>query len=394
MTRLLFVHDHRFLNDNAGGLYTVGSFPSSIWERYLVHFSSIRVFARSGGLKLGSSDLSSSNAQNVSFRLVPSLNVAERLGLWSGASIRALSKEIDQADAVIVRLPSDLGLLAAKLAADAGKPWFVEVVGCAWDAYSHQGTLAAKAYAPIAFARMRRVLARAPFAVYVTREWLQTRYPSSGQSAGISDVAVSPIGLEQREGREKRLEALFEGRRPILGTVASLSVAYKGIQTALAALAKLQAQGLSLEYRVLGAGDPRPWLQQAEALGVVNLVHFDGTRPTGDGVLQWLDSIDLYMQPSFQEGLPRALVEALSRGCAAIGSTAGGIPELLPKCRMHQPGDAASLAIIIDRLVGNPDEMLAAVRRDWPLSDGYADDTLSANRKQFLSLFHQAAQRR
>ena len=392
--RLLFVHDHRFLNDQAGGLYTVGSFPSSVWQRYLGHFSSIKVFARSGGLKPDNSNLSSSIAENVSFRLVPPLGVVERLGLRSGTAKGALGKEIEQADAVIIRLPSDLGLLAAKLAADAGKPWLVEVVGCAWDAYGHQGTLAARAYAPIAFARMRRTLARAPFAMYVTREWLQRRYPSSGQTAAISDVVVSPIGLAQRDSREKRLAAMVDGSKPILGTVASLSVAYKGIQTAMAALSKLQAQGLSLEYRVLGAGDPRPWMERASALGVADLVHFDGTRPNGDGVLQWLDSIDLYMQPSFQEGLPRALVEALSRGCAAIGSTAGGIPELLPVHRTHRPGDAKSLAGIIDRMVANPDEMLGAVRRDWPLSESYADEDLSATRKQFLALFHQAAQRR
>lgn len=44
---------------------------------------------------------------------------------------------------------------------------------------------------------------------------------------------------------------------------------------------------------------------------------------------QWLDQLDLYIQPSFTEGLPRALIEAMSRGLPALASDVGGIPELL-----------------------------------------------------------------
>ena len=58
----------------------------------------------------------------------------------------------------------------------------------------------------------------------------------------------------------------------------------------------------------------------------------------------WLDGIDLYLQPSYIEGLPRALVEAMNRGCPALASNVGGIPELLGKECLHTAGDARSLA--------------------------------------------------
>ena len=41
------------------------------------------------------------------------------------------------------------------------------------------------------------------------------------------------------------------------------------------------------------------------------------------------DNIDVFIMPSLQEGLPRSMVEAMSRGCNVIGSRVGGIPELL-----------------------------------------------------------------
>lgn len=48
-----------------------------------------------------------------------------------------------------------------------------------------------------------------------------------------------------------------------------------------------------------------------------------------DKVFTWLDSIDIYAQPSRQEGLPRAMIEAMSRGIPCIGAKTAGIPELI-----------------------------------------------------------------
>ena len=76
---------------------------------------------------------------------------------------------------------------------------------------------------------------------------------------------------------------------------------------------------------------------------------FNGVLPSGQPVLNWLDDIDIYVQPSFQEGLPRALVEAMSGGRPAFASTTGGIPELLPADCLHCPGDAARLGASIAR---------------------------------------------
>jgi glycosyltransferase involved in cell wall biosynthesis len=64
----------------------------------------------------------------------------------------------------------------------------------------------------------------------------------------------------------------------------------------------------------------------------------------------------VYVQPSLQEALGLALQEALFFGCACIGSTVGGIPELIAhelNGLLVLPGDAASLAAALDRLLGD-----------------------------------------
>ena len=50
-----------------------------------------------------------------------------------------------------------------------------------------------------------------------------------------------------------------------------------------------------------------------------------------DKVFEWLDTIDLYVQPSLTEGMPRAAIEAMSRGCPVVVSDVGGLKNLVDK---------------------------------------------------------------
>lgn len=53
-----------------------------------------------------------------------------------------------------------------------------------------------------------------------------------------------------------------------------------------------------------------------------------GAKPHSE-VFSWLDSIDIYVQPSFMEGLCRSIVEAMSRACPVICTNVGGNYELV-----------------------------------------------------------------
>ena len=81
---------------------------------------------------------------------------------------------------------------------------------------------------------------------------------------------------------------------------------------------------------MIGTGDKTRLEKIAKEFGVLNKVKFVGVLKQ-DKVFDWMDKLDIYIQPSDQEGLPRALIESMSRACPAIGSTTAGIPELLHK---------------------------------------------------------------
>ena len=390
MTRLLFVHDHRFFRDETGSVFTSGSLPSGIWDRYLEDADSVRVIGRDGGLLPPDANYAHAGHQDVSFELIAGASYTELI-LGSKRVRDRVRSEVEACDVAVVRLPSELGFIAAAECRRARKPYAVEMVGCAWDAMINHGSWSAWFYAPLFRYRTRQALRRAPLVLYVTSNWLQQRYPTGGKAYAASDVEIAPMSEPETQGRQARLRRIADGQPPVLGTVASLRIRSKGIQTALATLAELRRQGIELRYRVLGPGDPAPWQAEAESHRVADLVSFDGIRPAGEGVRQWLDGIDIHLQPSFQEGLPRATVEAMSRGVACIGSTCGGIPELIPPERLHQPGDVAGLANRIRSLATDPAALGQASRHDLETARRYQPERLAKIRSQFLDELVEAA---
>lgn len=390
--RLLFAHDHRFFRGAGGELFTTGCLPDIAWDRYLEHFDELHVLARDDGIMPNGIRLGRADRAGVSFEFLPNLSSARQLLLRSPKLDALMEKAVQEADAVVARLPSEIGFLAVRHARRLSKPYAVEVVACAWDAYLHFGGFSGRAYAPLAFLRTRRAVAGAPLALYVTSQWLQRRYPTKGLSESASNVHLPKLDPAAARSRQARLDALARGERPVLGTIASLRTRAKGVQTALEALSRLRSSGIELSYRVLGAGPAEPWRALAEKWGISDIVHFDGTRSAGEGVAGWLDGIDIYLQPSFHEGLPRSTIEAMSRGCACIGSTCGGIPELLPEDRVHRPGDVAALAERIGRLASDPGAVAAASRRDREVAMRFNPDILRKRRRDFYARLREMAE--
>jgi glycosyltransferase involved in cell wall biosynthesis len=233
------------------------------------------------------------------------------------------------------------------------------------------------------------VVARSPFTLYVTREFLQRRYSTSGCTAAVSNVDIAGPEPAVLDGRLQRIRS---SRRPLeIGFIGSIKHNYKGLGTAIEGLARVRDRLPEFEFRILGQGDPRPWQTAAERHGIGDRLRFDGLLPSGQPVLHWLDRIDIYLQPSFQEGLPRALIEAMSRGCPALGSTAGGIPELLPTECLHRPGDARQLGALICQAARDPAWQATQAQRNFEIAETYGRDRLDQQRAAFLRRFAQFA---
>jgi glycosyltransferase involved in cell wall biosynthesis len=84
------------------------------------------------------------------------------------------------------------------------------------------------------------------------------------------------------------------------------------------------------------------------------------------------------------------MIEAMSRGAAAIGSTVGGIPELLPPKRLHAPGDARALCDLIRQLATDPAAIAKASRADRETARQFDAEILSKRRSDFYARLRSA----
>jgi glycosyltransferase involved in cell wall biosynthesis len=385
LAEIVFAHDYAFLRGPGGEVYSDRG--DWTWHRYLDFADRVTVVSRTNDVPGHASieALTLVSGPGVSFVPVPSLSGPLVRYTKKAEAKRRLRDALSSADALIARLPSEVGMLAVETAEELGKPWGVEVVTCTWDSLWNYGTWQGKVYAPISWWKTRRLVRRAAYAVYETQRFLQGRYPSGGRSVGCPIVELPEL---EDAVLERRLARIQEWQPPLrIGLIGALTVAFKGIDTAIEALRRERDSLPPFELRVLGAGDPARWQRIAEAAGLGDRVHFDGVRRSGVPVDRWLDEIDLYIQPSFQEGLPRGTLEAMSRGCPALASTAGGLPELIePEC-LHRPGDAERLGRLIARAADDRRWQAAQARRNFDVARRYTKPVLDRVRSEFWGEF-------
>lgn len=386
--RLVFAHDYGFLHGADGAVYSDRG--DWTWHRYLDFAEHVTVVSRARELPEGtpSNALTLVSRPGVGYEPIPSLSGPIARYTNRREATRRLRDSLSGADALIARLPSEIGSLAIRVAEGMGLPWGVEVVTCTWDALWNYGTWQGKAYAPFSWWSTRRLVRKADYAVYETQRFLQGRYPARGAMVGCPIVELPEV---DRSVLEQRLTRIASRQPPVrIGLIGALSVGFKGIDTAIEALRLRRADLPEFGLRILGAGDPGRWRKLADEAGLGSRVHFDGVLPAGDAVNRWLDDLDLYVQPSFQEGLPRGTLEAMSRGCPALASTAGGLPELLEPESLHRPGDAERLGALIVHAVSDRDWQLAQAERNFDVARRYSKPELDRVRSEFWGGFTRA----
>ncbi|WP_341530183.1 glycosyltransferase family 4 protein [Nostoc sp. UHCC 0302] len=374
--------EHRFDRTPDGVVWTQTQFPYSFWKRYLEVFDHVRVVARVRDISTLPPDFKEANGDRVSFIAIPYYIGPVQYLLRSLQVKRVAQQAVRTEDAVILRVGSRIASCIEPKLRATNHPYAVEVVSDPYDVFApgsirHPLRPFLRWWSPQG---LRRKCVGACAAAYVTKQALQARYPCPNYSVGISDVDISEESLvftPRQFHKVNTLNLIF------VGTLAQL---YKAPNILLNAVAICVQEGIDLKLTMLGDGKHKTELEaQAAALGLKERVCFRGQLAAGKAVITELDQADLFVLPSYQEGLPRAMVEAMARALPCIGSTVGGIPELLPPEDMVPPGDAAALAAKIREVVTNPERMTRMSARNLEKAKEYKDEVLREQRIAFYS---------
>src|SRR5690606_27793055 len=142
----------------------------------------------------------------------------------------------------------------------------------------------------------------------------------------------------------------------------------KGFPLLIEAISKLQSLHDQIKLIILGEGGMRNEIEnKVRFLKIEDRVLMPGYV---DNPIDIMKRCTLIAMPSYTEGLPVTLLEALKIRCPIVASAVGGIPDLLEGGDagwLVQPGDALCLANAIDRLLKSPTEAREKADRGYNL---------------------------
>ncbi|WP_425071656.1 glycosyltransferase [Sagittula sp. S175] len=135
----------------------------------------------------------------------------------------------------------------------------------------------------------------------------------------------------------------------------------KGVPVLLRALAALKPDHPDLRLTLIGDGPERAAIDAyARQLDLHHCVTFMGYRSQSE-VAEALAQTDLFVLPSFAEGVPVVLMEALASGVPVVTTRIAGVPELVSPAAgtLVPPGDPDALAAAIAETLADPDRRRA-----------------------------------
>ena len=377
--KALFVYTAKVFK--AGSSHYSNNLPSSIWrDRYRKLFDEVTVYARQ--IDVATCSEACSDYEGVNFCLTHLGVNKKELILKRSEIYKEIEKLVLESDFIIARM-GFFGVLAAKCARLNDKPYVCECAGSSWDDlwnYSLSGKLAALWLQP----QVKYEFAKAKFAVYVTNEYLQNEYPCKGKTIGISNVILSKHEESVIHNRLKKIDNHTNDNPYVIGTAAAVDVPYKGQRFVINALKKLKEHGYYCLYKIAGNGNPDKLIEIAKENGVEEYIDFVGTLPHHE-MPDYFDGLDIYIQPSLQEGLPRAMIEAMGRGLPAIGFKTAGIPELIEPIFVCRQKNISDIVEKIEKLIQNKELMKKTAERNFRKSFEYEKEILESKWLSFYT---------
>ena len=378
----LVTNEMRYDRTPDGKVWTPDQGDYTFFTRYLAVFDRIEVLARVRPVEQVPDDYLRVDGDNISVIEVPFYHGLSQYARRYFAVNGAIREAVQFDKAVILRLASPIGSIVGDIVRAKNFPYAVEVMSDPLSTFAPGAVKhPLRPLIKTAFVRtLRKNTSSAVAASYVTNHFLQERYPCPSYSVGISDVELdagmfvdAPHVYERKEQHR-------------LSFVGSLSMMYKAPDIMVQAVRQVRDKGYDISLDLIGEGKHRPEVEaMARELGVADCVKFWGRLPGHRAVAEVLDNSDVFVLPSRTEGQPRALQEAMARGLACIGTTAGGMPELLPPEDMVTPGDADALANKIIEFISNPARMTEAAARNLAVAREYEIEALDAKRHAFYS---------
>ncbi|HET7445860.1 MAG TPA: glycosyltransferase [Solirubrobacterales bacterium] len=174
---------------------------------------------------------------------------------------------------------------------------------------------------------------------------------------GVDPTEFDPGETPSANGGAPEKDAALEGAAPFRVLYVGRLVPFKGQAILLEAIAALRARGIDARLTMIGEGPAREGAERRAAeFGLNGEVRFAGAVGQ-DEIRSHYAAADVFCLPSFAEGVPVVLMEAMAMAVPVVTSRIMGITELVDDGEqglLVRPGRADELAAALERLARDP----------------------------------------
>ena len=380
MKALITTNGHLYKNQQ-GEYFTPIVYGYDFFRRYIDFFGEIRLVAHVGSIGQGEEK----NMLKVDGPNLEVFEVVEPRGKWqyikNYIKIKRQIKNVHNGcDVAILRIPDQLSFQVFD-AIYKRIPIGVEVTTNSWRFFKNKGGFLRPFLRLLWDLKEKRVCKLADATSYVTKFGLQKRYPPSEHSFTTNYTSADISCYSDISFRDYGTTPLR--KISILHVSGGISGKEKGHKELIEATRILKGRGYVVNCKLVGEGE-----LDDDIIQTVNNYNLTVTKlgrlSKEDVKRQFLES-DLFVFPSYNEGLPRVVVEAMASGIMCIATRIDGIVELLPDSVLVPVRDSISLANKIEYYLSHPSEMTKNSKLNKFHSEEYAMDKLLENRIRFYS---------
>jgi glycosyltransferase involved in cell wall biosynthesis len=256
---------------------------------------------------------------------------------------------------------------------------------------AHGSDLNVHAVHPLHAAQLRWA-ARSAAAVVCVSEALRQRAITLGVPADKALAIRNGVDLERFKplprAEARRATGQAADRRTVLFVGNLLTT--KGVRELFAAFERLARGRPELDLVLIGEGPDSAWVrEQAASADLADRVRLVGRVPHAE-LAPWFNAADLTCLPSYNEGLPNVLHEAMACGIPCVATAVGGIPEVVSAVSgelvpvREVDALAAALSRVLDRRWDRDAMVAQAARFSWQRNfeamAGVIDDAIASGR--------------
>jgi teichuronic acid biosynthesis glycosyltransferase TuaC len=211
---------------------------------------------------------------------------------------------------------------------------------------------------------------------------LRERMISMGAPAAKTRTVISgsdPKVFHVRDRQAARTQLAIDPSAEVVVFIGRMDLK-KGLRELVDAAASLRPMQPDLHVYLVGVGPDAPLVENAisnhNAGGFIHMIR----GCDFDQVAVWMAASDLVTLPSYMEGCPNVVLEALACGRPVVATNVGGIPEIMSDAcgRLVAPRDSAALAQALNSVLNSrwdADSIASHWSRSW---NAVADELLDA----------------